>query len=382
MYVFIRKDIAAQVWDLGVGDGSAVSPLTVSEVNLCNENWQQLQAQQLLTINDGVVPPLNRPRDLAISPMTGQLYVAEEFNHRISVFNPDGSFAFAFGEQGNAPGQFERPNSVAIGPSGDVYVADTWNYRVQVFTPQGEYLRHWGQPGEFGAGAQQEPTDAFWGPRAVVVDAAEQVYVADTGNKRVRVYNAAGEFIRDIGMGGSGMGQLDEPAGLAIGADGRLYVADTWNRRVSVFTLDGNPAMNFIAADGQTLNSFRVRGWFDDLGNRPYLAVDSPRGLVYVTDPDAGRVLVYDTAGNCVGSFGQLAREFPDLTQFSSVGGIRVDAAGNVYISDAGSGRILRFAPFAPPTVQQPVLPVIEATAEVTVDAVVPEATPETTAAG
>ncbi|MBL8164351.1 MAG: TIGR03663 family protein [Anaerolineae bacterium] len=382
MHVFIRKDIAAQVWDLGIGDGSAISPLTVNEVNLCNENWQQLQAQQLLTINDGLLPPLNRPRDMAFSPITGQLYVAEEFNHRISVFNADGSFAFAFGEQGTSSGQFERPNSVAVGPSGDVYVADTWNYRVQVFTPQGEFLRQWGQPGEFGLGAQQQPVDAFWGPRAIAVDSAEQVYVADTGNKRVRVYNAAGEFLRDIGMGGSGMGQLDEPAGLAIGADGRLYVADTWNRRVSVFTLDGNPAMNFVAADGQTVNSFRVRGWFDDLGNRPYLAVDSVRSLVYVTDPDAGRVLVYDTTGNCVGSFGQLSREFPDLTQFSSVGGIRVDAAGNVYVSDAGSGRILRFAPFVPLTVQQPVLPVIEATVEVTQELLLPEATPEATAAG
>ncbi|MBZ0290692.1 MAG: hypothetical protein K8I30_23910, partial [Anaerolineae bacterium] len=244
-----------------------------------------------------------------------------------------------------------RPSGVAIGPSGNIYVADTWNYRVQVFTPQGEYITSWGQKGELGSGAQAQPFDAFWGPRAIAVDASEQVYVADTGNKRVRVYSKDGQYLRDIGSGGSGNGQLDEPSGLAISPDGKLYVADTWNRRVSVFTLDGLPANIFPSASGQLVNNFRVRGWAEDLGNRPYLAVDPARSLLYVTDPDAGRILIYDTAGTgqCIASFGQLNRETQDNSQFASVGGITVNSSGEIIVADAGSGRILRFAPYERP---------------------------------
>jgi DNA-binding beta-propeller fold protein YncE len=220
---------------------------------------------------------------------------------------------------------------------------------VQTFTADGRRTAGWGQRGEYGIAAQPQPVDAFWGPRAVVVDDRGFIYVADTGNKRVRVYNADGQYMWDIGGGGSGNGQLDEPTGLAIGADGLLYVADTWNRRISVFNLDGTPANKFNKADGSVSNNFRVRAWFDDLGNRPYLAIDAARGYLYVTDPDAGRVLVYDLNGNCVGAFGQLNRETPDLTQFASIGGIAVDGAGFVYVADAGSGRILKFAPYEPP---------------------------------
>jgi sugar lactone lactonase YvrE len=196
------------------------------------------------------------------------------------------------------------------------------------------------------------------------------------------------------------VGQLDEPAGLAITTSGLLYVADTWNRRVSVFTLDGQPASMFTASDGTVSNSFRVRGWADDLGNRPYLAVDAVQNLIYITDPDAGRVLIYDTLGKCVGSFGQLSREAaPDLTQFSSVGGLGLDSVGNLIVSDAGAGRLLRFAPYqVPPPVVEDANVQPESTAEATVELVAPvglevtgevigpieaiEMTPESTPAG
>lgn len=405
MYVFIRKDIAAQIWDLGVGDGTAFSA-GVQEVNVCNDNWQALAANLIIDTTGAQTLPLNRPRAVAVAA-NGQLYTAEEFNHRISVFNPDGTFAFSFGSEGAGPSQFERPNGVAIGPSGKIYVADTWNYRVQVFSPQGEYITGWGQRGEFGEAAQPQPFDGFWGPRAISVDAQERVYVADTGNKRIRVYTQDGQYIRDIGLFGTGVGQLDEPSGMAISPDGTVYIADTWNRRISVFTQDGLPVMNYLNAEGQQVNSFRVRGWFDDQGNRPYLALDTARNLLYVTDPDAGRVLVYDTAGNCVGSFGQLGRESLDTTQFASIGGIAVDAQGNVFVADAGGARILRFAAFSgvaaqpdvivpPETTAEVIAPVgQESTAEIlapgnlesTAEVIAPpenttEATPETTAGG
>ena len=83
------------------------------------------------------------------------------------------------------------------------------------------------------------------------------------------------------------------------------------------------------------------------------LAVDAARDYLYVTDPDAGRVLVYTTAGDCVGSFGQSSQEGVDATQFRTTAGIALDASGNVYVADAGTGRVLRFAPFPKPEPSQ-----------------------------
>jgi len=352
MYVYVRKDLAAQVWTLGVGEGTAFVPDAAAQTNLCVQNWEPRAANLVFGSAGSGEGQLSFPRQVAVGS-DGKLYVAEEYNHRISVFNPDGTFDFSFGQQGAEPGQFERPSGVAVGLSGNIYVADTWNYRVQVFNSAGEYITSWGQRGELGSGARAEPFDAFWGPRAIAVDASEQVYVADTGNKRIRVYTKDGTYLRDIGSGGSGNGQLDEPSGLSISPDGLLYVADTWNRRISVFTLDGVPANSYQSSGGGVVNNFRVRGWVDDLGNRPYLAFDPTRRALFVTDPDAGRVLIYDAAGQCIASFGQLSRETQNDTQFSSVGGIAIDAQGNIFVVDAGSGRILRFGPFDLPVIME-----------------------------
>ncbi len=336
MYVYVRKDVAAQVWNLGTGEGGAVqNPLENQPTNVCTSNWQQKAASYAFASGQSV--QLNHPLDIALDDANNRVYVAEELGNRISVFDEVGNFITSI--QGGTSGfanSFNRPNGVAVAPNGNLYVADTWNYLIREFTPDGTLVRSWGEPGQYGADAQVDPKDGFWGPRDVTVDGDGNVYVADTGNKRVRVYDADGNYLRDIGSAGAALGQLDEPSGLAIDqVDQRLYVADTWNRRVSVFALDGSP-----------LFTFDVRGWYEDLGNRPYLAIDQTRRLLYVSDPDAGRVLVYDLEGNCVGSFGQPSDHPTDNTQFNTIGGMTTDADGNVYVVDAGAGRVLKFAPF------------------------------------
>lgn len=340
MHLYVRRDIAAQIWDLGAGELVALGDdPEAEEVNICNANWQLRGANLVFDTRSNPDALLTHPLDLEIGP-NGRLAVAEEFGHEITLFDTDGELLDVIGtrDPNTQMTQFNRPNAVAFDSEGNLYIADTWNYRVQVYSPEGELLREWGTAAQFGFEAPEEPVDGLWGPRDIEIDELNNVYVSDTGNKRVRVYTSQGQFIRDIGTGGVLEGQLDEPSGLALHPDGRLFVADTWNQRVSVF--DRN---------GEFRYAFPVRAWYNDLGNRPYLAIDADRDLLYVTDPDAGRVLVYNTAGDCLGSFGQPADTNPNEAQFMTASGIATAPDGTVFISDAGAGRVLRFTPFEAP---------------------------------
>ena len=357
MHVYVRKDFAAQIWAYGVGDGAVFTEIP-TEVNLCIANWMQYET---LDIYDADGLPLVRPLDIEVDA-NGTLYIAEEYGNRVSRFDADGNYLGSWTSPIEAGDGlvFNRPNGLDVAPDGSLYIVDTWNYRIQHLSPEGEYLTHWGQAGEFGFDAPIEPKDAFWGPRDVVVDDMGRIYVTDTGNKRIRVYQLNGlsvEHLYDFGEGGSGLAQLDEPSGLAYHPDGRLYVADTWNRRVSIF--DGNTA-SFI-------ENFTVRGWYEQALNRPYLALDIERDLLYVTDPDSQRVLIYDTAGNCMGSFGS-AGDDTSMAQFSAIGGVTVDSEGFVYVTDSTLGQVFKFPPYAPPAPESSVPLSFDGDAEVTVE--------------
>ena len=112
-------------------------------------------------------------------------------------------------------------------PTGQwVYVADTWNHRIQKFTADGTPVKAWGTPND---DPNSSSPFGLWGPRGIAVDLQGHVVVADTGNKRIVVYDLEGNFISQFGGEGTAAGQFDEPVGLAFDSQGNLYVADTWN---------------------------------------------------------------------------------------------------------------------------------------------------------
>jgi sugar lactone lactonase YvrE len=165
------------------------------------------------------------------------------------------------------------------------------------------------------------------------------VFVADTGNKRIVVFDENGQGLSNIGGSGFEPGLLDEPVGLALGPDGTVYVADTWNQRVQAFKPDSNTGEYLFA------QQWPVVGWYgQSLDNKPYLAVDA-QGRVYATDPEGYRVLVFNTDGQCLATWGDFGA---DNTAFALASGIAVDAQGNVYVTDAvkddqANDRVMKF---------------------------------------
>lgn len=134
-----------------------------------------------------------------------------------------------FGRRGSGNGEMAHPGGITVSSepnAGKIVVADGANHRVQVFDINGTFDRSYGEEGE-GIGQLQRPRDVCLTPENDIV-------VADTGNNRVQIFHPNGS-ISVLGSGpGSEPGQLRKPSGVAVCTDGRLVVADTGNHRIQV----------------------------------------------------------------------------------------------------------------------------------------------------
>jgi predicted membrane-bound mannosyltransferase/sugar lactone lactonase YvrE len=332
MTLYLRRDLAAQVFPVGFGESEA---LTTSFEDPYAANALLLPAVSILDEDIG----LAGPRGLALDG-DGNLYIADALNHRIVALDPAGKIRLTLGsasttvEELAPPGTFSEPWGVAVAEDGTIFVADTWNHRVQAFTAAGEFITMWGYR-DINASADPE---AFFGPRNLAV-LGDELYVVDTGNKRIRVYRWDGKeatWTRDIGAGGSEPGQFQEPVGLGIDLDDNLIVADTWNRRVQV-----------LSAEGEYRLHWPVSAWYQTASggtssNLPYLETDD-RGNIYVADPDTCRLLVFSKDGSYRYSFGRCVDEPIALTDFGSLSGVVMDESYQLYVADPIADRILVF---------------------------------------
>jgi sugar lactone lactonase YvrE len=330
MKLYIRKDVAAKVWDYGV---SSVAREAEEYVDPYAANFSTIIADQVLGESGAGVGQFSAPRDLAVAP-DGSLYIADTMNHRIQHLSPEGDVIRVWGQEstqteGPAPeGTFKEPWGIAIALDGSVYVADTWNHRVQHFSAEGEFLE------TFGTYGQAENSFAFWGPRDVAVDGEGRIFVSDTGNKRVVVFGPDANPISEFGGGGDLPGFLDEPVGLGVDAEGQIYVADTWNQRVQVFD-------EVLESVFDSVVQWPIDGWFgQSVENKPYLSVNDV-GLTCVTDPEGYRVLCFNNVGEFLRGWGN----FGDSdSQFGLLGGIDWDPDCGVWVSDSGNSRLMHFS--------------------------------------
>ena len=229
-----------------------------------------------------------------------RLYVSDEWNHNISVFDTEGSFLDEWGEFGDGQGQLNRPCGMALDFNGHILVVDTLNHRVQRFSTQGRFLAQWG-----GFGESDGQFNMPWG---VAVSGEGEVYVTDWRNDRVQKFDADGTYLLQWGSSGTADSQFDRPAGIAVDGEGLVYVADWGNDRVQIFSPDG-VFLTKLLGDA-TISTLGV----EQLKNFPVMAeereaaknldaeklLSRPRGIkidqegrFFVVDPPRGRVQVY-----------------------------------------------------------------------------------------
>ena len=157
---------------------------------------------------------------------------------RVTVFTVDEELVREFGQKvppedadASAPdGSFMWPTSVALDKSGNAYVADEWLHRISVFNKDGECVGKWGTLGD-GDGEINRPS-------GLAFDAEDNLYLVDSVNHRVQIFTKEGKFLFKWGHSGSGDGEFSYPWGIEIDHNGDVYVADWRNDRIQKFAPD------------------------------------------------------------------------------------------------------------------------------------------------
>lgn len=184
------------------------------------------------------------PGGIAVDPEE-RVYVADQTNRRVQVFDAKGKFLLSWGEYGIGPGEFGGntgpknrtggPHFLAFDSKGEIDSTEGSVGRVQVFTVEGKFLRAWGNnddnPGGFGGRPKNLP-----GPIGICIDKEDRVWVSSTGN-RVQQFSKAGTFLRGFGGKGTAPAEFNTPHGLALDRSGNLYVVDTLNCRIQKFAV-------------------------------------------------------------------------------------------------------------------------------------------------
>lgn len=175
---------------------------------------------------------LEQPVGIALNERLDRVYIVDTKKHNVNVFSmKDGEFLFDFGERGFQPGEFNFPTNVVVGPDNKVYVMDTLNFRVQVFDADGKFVFKFGEVGD-GYGR-------FSKPKGIALDSDGHIYVTDAAFNNIQIFDPQGQLLLFFSNLGAGRGENWGPAGMFIDDKDRIYVADQYNRRVNVYQYVG-----------------------------------------------------------------------------------------------------------------------------------------------
>ena len=304
----------------------------------------------------------DRPEGIAVSA-AGILYVADTFNYKIRQLNPSTREVTSIVDSpaiGNADGhgtgagagagpraKVNRPSGIAVAPSGLVYIADTMNHRIRIFDPRtGMVTTLAGSVDGFaeGVGAAAQ----FNTPTGIAVAPSGIVYVADMLNDRIRQIDPATGAVTTLAGSGYGFAEgvgaaarFAWPSGLAVAPSGVLYVADTYNHRIRQI----DPATGAV-----TTLAGSAAGFADGIGPAaqfrcPHGVAVDRHGVVYVADTDNHRIRQIDantrTVTTLAGSgLAGDADGFGPERQFDSPCGVAVSPSGIVYVADTGHSLI------------------------------------------
>ena len=283
----------------------------------------------------------------------GNLYVADADNNRIRKIDASGTISTLagtgnWGSEGDGgpavQAEFSAVYGIAVDSGGNVYVSDTWNDRIRKIDASGTIttVAGTGEEGYLGDGgpALEARLDK---PRGIAVDAAGNLFIADSENHRVRRVGMDGMIETIAGTGEAGFSgdggpataaSLSEPVAVAVSDEGIVVIADSENARIRMIGGDGTIS-TVMGAEEYAFGEAPGPGTQVSLGS-PRSVAFTPDADLYVADAYRDRIYRLDSDGWAEVLVGLGIRDL------QSPGGVAADAEGNIFVADRSSHRVLR----------------------------------------
>jgi sugar lactone lactonase YvrE len=300
----------------------------------------------------GTEARFNNPTSVAMDA-SGNIYVADKDNNLIRKITPNGNVStFAGSSKGYLDGigtsaKFSLPSGLVTDASNNVYVVDTYFGIIRKITPTGVVSTFAGSsnptPG-YSDGASSSAK--FYNPEGIAIDKNDFVYIADTGNNKVRkitpngyVTTLAANLSQPSSNTDGSIAHFSEPSGIAIDASGSLFIADTKMHRIRKIT---------SAGEVSSFAGFTIAGYVDGIGtvtkfSSPSGITTDKNGNIYIAD--SGNFKIRKIAPNGVVSTyaGTIEGHVDDLSayaKFKYPNDVATDVVGNVYIADSGNNSV------------------------------------------
>lgn len=217
------------------GTGRLKLPLAVATASDGSIFVSDVSADRIYVYREGVpVVALGQEGEfisasgIAIDEKRGLIYVADSNKHIINVYSLENYHKLrTIGKRGTENGEFNFPTNIALDSGGNLYVVDTANFRVQIFDPEGNFVRTFGQLGDL--------PGTFTRPKGIALDSEDNVYVVDAAFQNIQIWNKEGQYLMAFGEGGEDPGQFSLPAGMTIDHEDKIYVVEQISRRVQIF---------------------------------------------------------------------------------------------------------------------------------------------------
>jgi DNA-binding beta-propeller fold protein YncE len=285
---------------------------------------------------DSSAEKLSPPSGFCFTPK-GNLLLADDFNHRIQIYDPDHNLIKSFGGKGKNPGELHYPRGIAVDGNENIYVADSWNHRVQKFDSEGNHLLTLGTCGE-SKGLLNEPYD-------VLIDAEGNILIVERYNHRIQIFSPEGHSRGWVGGRGTVLEEelahifetpkhlfnapaFEFPTSIASDSLGNYYVTDSGNHRIVKF----DPQWNLLLTFGE-------RGKDSGQFEYPLCVAIGPNDLLYVADLNNDRVQIFTSTGRYLDQI----QEGKDSVSLNAPCLTAVSPSGALYVGLTFDTRIMTF---------------------------------------
>jgi len=262
-----------------------------------------------------------------IADESGNMYIVDTNNHRVQIFSQIGEYIDTIGsstlrEAGNDNGHLFVPRGVTIA-NNQIYIADTGNARVQVFSMAGHY-------------ADTVDIDCY----SMIKDSQDYLYYIDSPGHAVYVRTADGQDIQTLGVpneAGNDNTHMNFPQGAGVDESGKIYVADTNNHRILIFNdlsdAVADQTIGITQEEGADIAHFDQPTDVDCFGNK-----------IYITDHNNHRIQIFDSSGGAFSyltTIGITGMSGSDNVHLRGPTSSSIGSDGKLYISDMENNRIV-----------------------------------------